>query len=136
MNEILSTLFPKQSRSFAGQRWVKITVRTIHLIGIAGIGGGLLYPSPEPFWKPFMVVTILSGIAFVSLEIWSNGVWIIQVRGWAIFTKLIILLYLFASTGHEMLLTFAIIIISGIISHAPGNLRYFSVFHWKRMDTL
>ncbi len=135
MDKLLSKLFPKQSRSFPGQRWAKIALRTIHLLGIAGIGGGLIYPSPEPFWKPFMVVIILSGIAFVSLEIWSNGVWIIQVRGMAVFTKLIILFFLFTSMGSEMLLTFAIIIISGIISHAPGDFRYFSVFHSKRMDT-
>ena len=131
---ILKALFPKQSRTFAGRRWAKITLRTVHLLGVAGIGGGLLYPSPEPYWKSFMIVIVISGIAFVLLEVWSNGVWLIQIRGMTVFVKLIILFFLLFSSGFETIKVFAVIIISGIISHAPGDIRYFSIFHWRRID--
>ena len=46
-------LFPRDSRSFSGKRWVNIALRTIHLIGVAGLGGGFLYQSPSEVWLPY-----------------------------------------------------------------------------------
>ena len=133
---LFRSIFPEQSRTFAAQRWTKISLRTVHLLGIAGLGGGFLYPTPEQFWKPYLIVTLISGLAFMLQEIWSNGVWLIQVRGIAVFLKLIILSFLLFSNGFEVVIIFSVIIISGVISHAPGELRYFSVFHGRRIESL
>lgn len=32
-------LFPAENRSYPGKRWVETALRTLHLIGTAGIGG-------------------------------------------------------------------------------------------------
>ena len=44
-------LFPAESRFLPGQRWVNILLRTLHLIGIAGLGGGFFYPSEGDLWR-------------------------------------------------------------------------------------
>lgn len=34
-------LFPAESRQFYGQRWLNILLRSVHLLGVAGVGGGI-----------------------------------------------------------------------------------------------
>ena len=123
-------LFPQQSRSFNGQRWVSITFRSLHLLGIAGVGGAFLFNAPEQQWLGYMVLTIVSGSAMMVMEIWSNGIWLIQLRGLATLLKLLLLAMTFF-IGLQPYILIAIILISGVISHAPGKVRYYSIFHRK-----
>ncbi len=37
------TVFPIKTRTFKNKRWLKITLRTFHLIGIAGVGAGAFF---------------------------------------------------------------------------------------------
>lgn len=133
---LFRAIFPVKSRSYAGQRWAKITLRTFHLIGLAGMGGGFLYPAPEQYWRPYLILAGLSGIVFTLHEVWSNGIWLIQVRGVAVLAKVILLSFLIFSSGFEVIIIFSVIIISGVISHAPGDLRYFSILHGRRIESL
>ena len=130
------TLFPTETRTFKYIRWVKITLRTFHLIGIAGIGAGAFYHIPAHQWQSFSILTILSGILFILLEVWSNGIWLIQIRGVGLYIKIILLLLIPFLPDYESIILIIVICLASIISHAPGNVRYFSVIHGKRMDTL
>ena len=129
-------LFPSDYRTFRGKRWVKITLRTAHLVGTAGLGGGFLYQAPREFWLPYLTLTIASGFAIMLLELWTNGLWLIQLRGIAILFKLVLLscLHFFPERGGLALVLS--VVISGLISHAPGDIRYFSVLHGRRVDLL
>jgi len=129
-------LFPSKSRSFAGKRWLKIFLRTMHLLGTAGIGGGFLYHAPQQLWITYLWLVILSGLAIIAVEIWSNGIWLVQVRGVPILLKLLILSVLLFKGEIGMPVIVAVIAISGVISHAPGDIRYFSILHGKRVDSL
>ena len=127
---------PRQTRSFTGKRWVFITLRTLHLIGVAGLGGGFLYDVPQSVWMPYLQLTIASGSAILLLEIWSNGIYFIQLRGFSTVVKLLVLLSIPLLDGYEFPLFLFIIVISGVMSHAPAYVRYYSVFHRRRIDEL
>ncbi|MCP4697295.1 MAG: hypothetical protein GY862_10650 [Gammaproteobacteria bacterium] len=129
-------IFPRESRAFPGIRWVKISFRTLHLLGIAGLGGAFLYSAPREFWMPYLMLTAASGFALMLLDIWSNGIWLIQLRGIAIVIKLLLFFSLPLFGGFEHYVFIAILIISGVISHAPGDIRYFSIFHGRRIESL
>ena len=129
-------LFPRDSRSFRGQRWVNIVLRTMHLIGIAGLGGGFLYQSPSEVWLPYLILSIASGSGLMCLAIWTDGIWFIQLRGIAILIKLILLLSIPLLKGYGGYALIIIIVISGVIAHAPGDVRYYSIFHGKRVENL
>ena len=43
-----SFLFDSPRREFAGQRWVRIGVRTAHLIAMAFLDGGVAVGTPPP----------------------------------------------------------------------------------------
>lgn len=132
--KISALFFPKQSRSFKGQRWISIVIRSLHLIGIAGVGAAFLFQLPETQWIPYMVITLSSGSAMMLLEIWSNGIWLIQLRGLSTLLKLLILSTTFI-IGLQSYILVAVILVSGIMSHAPAKVRYYSVFHRKIINS-
>ena len=131
----MSLFFPPKSRIFPGQRWVKIALRSLHLVGMAGIGSILFVPE-FPFLAGSAKLLVFTGVAIAAIELWSNGVWLIQVRGLAIVLKIILLLLIPSAGGAAQLLLIIVIVISGVISHAPGDVRYYSLFHGRRIDSL
>ena len=134
--KISRILFPRDDSASSVKRWANITLRTIHLIGVAGVGGGFLYQAPKTVWLPYLALSIVSGFGIICLDIWNNRVWLIQLRGIAILIKLILLLCVLLFKKYEALMLVIVIVISGIIAHAPGDVRYFSIFHGRRIDDL
>lgn len=129
-------LIPETPRCFRAQRWVRISLRTLHLVGVAGLGGGFLYSVDQTVWMPYLTLTFLTGVAMVGIELWSTGLWLIQLRGLSVVIKLALIVWLLQTEHFQLPLFMAVIVISGVISHAPGTVRYFSVFHWRRLDGL
>ena len=127
-------IFPRNSRFFPGQRWVNISLRTLHLIGLAGLGGGFLYASESESWRLFLSLTLWSGTGLMLISIWNNGIWLLQVRGQAILLKLLLLALIPLWPEMKVPLFLAVIVISGLISHAPANVRYYALFHGRRIE--
>jgi len=127
-------LFPKFDRSFSGLRWLNIICRTVHLIGVAGCGGAFLYHLPLASIYPYLHMTLTSGVLMVLIAIWSNGIWLLQVRGVATLVKIALLGYVMANGDKEweFFACLFIIIVAGIVSHAPGKVRYFYLIPRKQ----
>jgi len=113
------------------KRWFKISLRTLHLLAIAGVGGGILFSLEKDLWIHYWWLAILSGVLMMLMDIISNPVWLVQIRGLVIVAKLILLFFLGINPAWDSILLVVIIIISGVISHAPGKLRYYSTYHRK-----
>lgn len=133
---IKSWLFPENSRFFPGQRWMNIGLRTLHLLGLAGLGAGFLYPGTDEVWRSYLSLTLWSGLGMCLIFAWSNGIWLVQLRGHAILLKILLLalIPLWPDAGATLFIT--VIVISGLISHAPASVRYYSVFHGRRVEEL
>lgn len=128
---LTAVLFPAKSRTFPGLRWLNITLRSLHLIGMAGMAGNYFHAATFHALFNFWALTLLSGAAMVVLSIWSDGRWLLQLRGAAIMFKLLLLGSLpwwerLFSDGAAWGMV-VIILISSVISHAPGRVRYFFV---------
>lgn len=113
------------------KRWTKISLRTLHLLSVAGVGGGILFGLEEALWIYYWWLALASGGLMMLVDILSNRVWLIQIRGLAIYSKLILLALLGIWPDWDGFLLFVVIIISGVISHAPGKVRYYSIYHKK-----
>ena len=129
-------LFPSQARSFPGMRWVNIALRTLHLIGVAGLGGAYLYAAPQLQWQPYLLLTLLSGIGLVAISIYATALWLLQLRGLVILFKLVLLGLMLWWPGFSLPLGIAVIVLSSVIAHAPGNFRYYSPWHRRRIEGL
>ncbi|PWV64471.1 hypothetical protein [Plasticicumulans acidivorans] len=127
-------LVPSRARSLPGQRWLNIALRTLHLCGIAGIGGGFLYAADAELWRGWLWLTLLSGLGLVALSVWSEGVWLLQVRGQAVMLKLLLLAAVDVWPQATPWLFLLVIVISSVVAHAPGRVRYYSVWHGRRID--
>lgn len=113
------------------KRWTKISLRTLHLLAVAGAGGGILFGLEKDLWIIYWWLALVSGALMMVIDIVSNPVWVVQVRGLVIFLKLILLALLGQDPELDRILLIVVIVISAIISHAPGKLRYYSVIHRK-----
>jgi len=128
-------LFPEESRFFPGQRWVNIALRTLHLIGIAGLGGGFFYPAEGDLWQAFFDLTLWSGFGLMTIAIWNSGIWLLQLRGQAILLKLLLLGLMPLLPSLRLPMFLAILVISGVMAHAPASVRYYSLWHGRRIDS-
>ncbi len=133
---LLAILFPPHSRTFPGKRWFNISLRTLHLIGVAGLGGAYLYDAPHELWQPYLWLSLGSGFAMVVLSLFSNGVWLLQLRGQLILFKLVLLGLMLWWPTFNLPLGMLVIVLSSVIAHAPGNVRYYSLWHGRRIEHL
>lgn len=133
---IYPLLFPRHYRSFAGKRWVNIGLRTLHLLGVAGLGGSILCGPSAPTWTPSLVLTGVSGLAMFALEIWASGVYLIQLRGLAMAAKIVVLAGSLLVPATHAAMVIVVIVLSGVVSHAPASVRYYSPYHRRVVDSL
>ncbi len=133
---LIRVLFPDEPRALPGQRWIRIGLRTLHLIGVAGLGGAYLYEAAPHSWLPYFWLTMATGLLMVMLEVWSNAIWLLQIRGLAIVFKVLLLVAIALHDVAALPLILMVIAISGVIAHAPGNLRYYSPYHRRRLERL
>ena len=113
------------------RRWSKITLRTLHVIAVAGIGGGILFGLDRELWYAYWWLSVITGVLIVLIDALVNPVWLIQVRGLSVYVKLVLLVLLWKYPTWDIALLLAIIALSAVISHAPSKLRYYSIYHGK-----
>jgi len=132
--ELKRLFFPHDSRYLPGHRWINIALRTLHLIGVSGLGAGFLYAAADEQWRLYWEITLISGIAMSLLFIYSNGIFLLQLRGQAILLKLVLLGLIPVLPPMRLPLLLAVVVISGVIAHAPASIRYYSLWHGRRIE--
>ncbi len=130
----MSWLIPQQKRHLPGKRWISIALRSLHLVGIAGLAGAYLFDQPQSVWLPYLIVGVGSGALMVAKELYVDSIWLYQLRGQLVLFKLLLLaagIYWFAHPQAWVYIL--VILISGVISHAPGKVRYYSFIYGKTL---
>ena len=113
------------------KRWAKIGLRSLHLVAVAGVGGGILFGLDRELWFAYWWLSLVTGVLLVLIDALVNPVWWIQVRGISVYVKLVLLVCLWKVPAWDTTLLVAIILLSAVISHAPSKLRYYSLYHNK-----
>jgi hypothetical protein len=122
-HSLIQLLFPHPARGFRGQRWVNVALRSLHLVGIVGIGGGFLFDHKPDAWELYWHLSLASGIALMGLYLWGSVGWLFELKGLVIVVKTLLLgiALLVPSIRAEVFLF--VVILSGVIAHAPGAFR-------------
>ena len=136
MAGLYRTLFPREPRGFRGRRWVNIALRTLHLVGVAGAGGGLLYAADPALWHPYLWLVIGSGVLMLAVEGFASLLYLIQLRGVAMLLKPPLLGVALHDASLAPWVLVLVLVLSGVMAHAPANVRYFSLLHGRRVDRL
>ena len=91
MKALRRVFFPADPRYVPGHRWLNVFLRTLHLVGVAGIGGGYLYAVEDEGWYLYQDLCLISGTLLALLFVYSSGIWLLQLRGLVILFKLVLL---------------------------------------------
>lgn len=121
-------LFPHEKREFAGKRQLMIGLRTLHLIGVSGYAGFFLFDLPAEQWSHLGLLALISGMLMLLLEIWSDGIFVLQMRGLAVLLKLAIFAWILFEPDLRVQGFVCIILLAGYFSHAPARIRYYLPF--------
>lgn len=124
----MNHFFPPNPRLFPGQRGLNILLRSAHLVGVAGIGGGFLFGLDEALWQPWWWLTLSSGVLLTLLYLYSDGRWLLQLKGQVILLKLVLLALACWLPGWQAELFIFMIGLSGLIAHAPGKVRGYTLW--------
>jgi hypothetical protein len=121
---------------FYGKRWLKISLRALHILALCGFCGGILFDIPNELWQIYWILTLVSGISLLLLDALSNLLWFVQVRGVVIMFKLCLIVLMFSVPSLAKPALFVALILSAIIAHAPSDLRYYSLYHRRKIKSL
>jgi hypothetical protein len=127
---------PEHNRTFPGKRQLKITLRSFHLLFCCGYAGGVFLDVRVDELRLFYQLTTSTGLCLMLIDIWSNGIWIIQNRGWLMLIKLLLIGSMHWVPHWQTVVLGVVILLSGYVSHATGDFRYYSIFHRRRVDQL
>lgn len=112
-------------RDFPGRRWLNLSLRTAHLAGIVLLGAALLGTGgiTTGAW-----LTLLSGIGMFAGDAWANPAHLREVAGFGVLVKLALVAVMALYPPAALPAFWSILVISTLLSHAPGSLRHRRLF--------
>ncbi|BDM63303.1 hypothetical protein NFHSH190041_07550 [Shewanella sp. NFH-SH190041] len=120
-------------RRYWAQRLGKTALRAIHILGIAGSGGGILLHVPFPQWQSYWVMAMCTGTIMMLWEIVKDWRWLIQLKGVLTLVKLLLLVLFIPLPDYQPELFVIILLLSVLVTHGPSGLRHYSVVHRRRL---
>jgi hypothetical protein len=121
-------LFPAEPRFFAGQRWVKIVLRALHVLASGVAAGAYLVEAPDPVRTHWLVALSATGMAMLLFDLFETGAFLLQVRGLVVLAKIVLLGALPLCGPAQGWILAALLGISVVSSHASSKVRYVMVF--------
>lgn len=118
-----------EPRRIPGVRALRTGLRTAHILAFAALYGGHVYGASPDRLLFALVATIATGGALLALEVYRAPVWLVQVRGVATLTKLVLVAGVAAFWELRIALLTLAIVIGAVTSHMPSRFRYHSWLH-------
>jgi hypothetical protein len=112
-------------RDFPGRRWLNLSLRTAHLAGIVLLGSALLGAGEvtNGAW-----LTFFSGLGMFAGDAWTNPAHVREIAGFGVLVKLGLVAVMALYPPGALPVFWAILVISTLLSHAPGSLRHRRLF--------
>lgn len=112
-------------RDFPGRRWLNLSLRTIHLVGLVLLGAALLGHGGGSggAW-----LILLSGLAMFAGDFWANPAHVREIAGCGVLLKLALVALMALEPALALPIFWAILALSTLLSHAPGAIRHKRLF--------
>jgi hypothetical protein len=127
-------LAPRTPRTFRGARAVQIAARTVHIVAMALVLGGVAYSVPERAMVTAVALTLGSGMVLLGVDLWKSGAYLVQGNGVAVLLKLALLglgQWFPAARIECYLIATAV---ASIGSHLPRTWRHWSFLHRRVIE--
>jgi hypothetical protein len=116
---------PDPVRDFPGRRTFNLTLRTVHLAGVVLLGAALLGGTPP---QAGIWLTLASGAGMFAGDLWTHPAHLREAAGCGVLLKLLLVAAMAAWPASALALFWAILVLSALLSHAPGSLRHRRLF--------
>ena len=114
-------------RHLPGRRWIRITLRTGHIVASSVLVGGHVFNLPAAELMLWLWATIATGVALIATDLYQSLLWLREVRGAAVMAKMALLLVIPVWWEARVPVLVAVIVIGSVVSHMPGRLRYWVI---------
>ena len=118
-------LKPTNKRDFPGRRWLSITLRSLHLVGVVLLGAALLGHGEQ---QTGGVLMFASGLAIYGIDLWCNPKHFGELAGVFILGKLLLVGLMLILPAYSVPIFWTLVITSSLVSHATGTFRHIRIF--------
>jgi hypothetical protein len=132
---LCAALFPLEPRKLPWGRPVQVVFRTVHIIAMAMVLGGLARGGTYDTLLPWILATLLSGALLLGIDVWKSGRFLVQGAGVAVLLKLALLGLGNLFPGSRLEWYLAATAVASIGSHMVSSWRHFSVLEWRVVDS-
>ncbi len=99
-------------------------VRSLHIVAIAGLVGGVLWGADAEELAPWWGGAALTGFGLAATFSSGGLGWLVELRGLSMLLKLAVLAAVLVVPDAAQWALIAVILLAGITSHMPGRYRY------------
>jgi hypothetical protein len=110
---------------FAIRRWLSISLRSLHLVGVVLTAIAIFGSSPHHLAA---ASTFVTGAGLFGVELWRSRQHWRELAGVFVMLKLVLVLAMILMPGHAAGLFWFILISSSLVSHAPKSFRHRRLF--------
>jgi hypothetical protein len=135
---LLRLLFPEQPRRLPWRRFWQGLIRSLHILCLGVLSGGLVIGAPFDILFPWLLGTVFSGLALLMMDMFSSFIVLFELRGVSVLVKLPLVAALpLLNETMALVLVLVMIVFSTLISHGTRGLRHtsFAPLAWReRLD--
>lgn len=113
-------------RDFPGKRWLNVSLRAVHVVGLILLGAGLLSQASEMGLA--ITLTVSSGLAMFLIDTWANPGQLREVAGFGVLVKLALIGLMAAQPAIALTIFWLLVLLSTLLSHAPASFRHKQLF--------
>jgi hypothetical protein len=124
-------LCPEPARELPAERAIRIALRTAHIAAGGILLGGHFFGVEPARLMPWWRAAMATGAAFVAVELYGSGVWLVQGRGLLTLAKLALLALLPLFWKQRVWILLLVLGIGSIGSHMSSRFRHYSVAHGR-----
>jgi hypothetical protein len=111
----------KPKRDFPGRRWINISLRAVHLVGVVLLGAALIGGTSQ---LSAGLLVLLSGGVIFAIDVWCKPSHLGEIAGMTILLKLLLVLFMLLVPAYAMATFWLLLVLSSLVSHAPGDFRH------------
>lgn len=109
-------------------RWFRIICRTIHIATLAVVVGGVMFGASAEQLGIWTGGVVLTGMALMTTDLLGSDPYLRLVHGGAMVVKLVMLGLAVWLVSLRLPLLFAVIVLSGVVSHMSGKYRHYPLW--------
>ena len=106
------------------RRWFRISCRSLHLLTTGVLVGGHVWGAPAEALRLWLIGAVLTGAGLMATDVVQNIGYLREVRGATQLLKVAMVTSVALVWDYRVAILFAVVLISGVVSHMPGRYRY------------